>query len=282
MPGHGAVGGFGFDRIAIRREQDGGHEAERAKALRHGVRLHVAIVVLAGPNEVTVPFKRARDHIVDQAMLVGQAALFEFGLELGVVHFLEDILEASVIGLENRVLGREINRPVAQQAIVQTRLGEATDRIVEVIHAHGDAGAWIVEHIVFDRRTAVGRGEGHRQLAGARHQEIGGAVLVTEGVATDHDRCRPARDKARHVLADDGLAEHGAAEDVADRAVGRLPHLLEIEFLDALFVGGDRRAFDADAVLLDRLGGFDGNLVIGRVAMLDAEIVIFKVNVEIR
>ncbi len=81
-----------------------------------------------------------------------------------------------------------------------------------------------LEHFVLDHRAAVA-GEGHRQLARAGELEVGGAVLVAIGVAADDDRLGPARHQARHVLADDRLAEDGAAEDVADGAVGRLPHL---------------------------------------------------------
>jgi hypothetical protein len=47
------------------------------------------------------------------------------------------------------------------------------------------------------------------------------------------------------------------------------------------FVGGDGRAFDADAVFLDRVGGVDGDLVVGAVAVLDAEVVVFQVDVEV-
>jgi hypothetical protein len=81
---------------------------------------------------------------------------------------------------------------------------------------------------------AVVADELDRQLALAGEAEIGGAVLVAEGVAADDDRLGPARHQARHVLADDRLAEDHAAQDVADGAVGRLPHLLQAEFLDAL------------------------------------------------
>jgi hypothetical protein len=49
------------------------------------------------------------------------------------------------------------------------------------------------------------------------------------GVTTDDDGLAPARDETGHVLADDGLAEDGAAQDVTDGAVGRLPHLLQLE-----------------------------------------------------
>ena len=62
---------------------------------------------------------------------------------------------------------------------------------------------------------------------------------------------------------------------------GDSPHFLEIEFLHPRFVGRDGRAFDADADGLDRLGGIDRHLVVGRVAVLDREIEILEVDVEI-
>jgi hypothetical protein len=117
--------------------------------------------------------------------------------------------------------------------------------------------------------VAVFADELDRQRALAREQEVGGLVLVAEGVAADDDRLGPARHQARHVLADDRLAEDHAAQDVADRAVRRLPHLLEIELGDALLIGGDGRALDGDAVLLGRLGRVDRDLVVGGVAVLD-------------
>ena len=82
--------------------------------------------------------------------------------------------------------------------------------------------------------------------------------------------------EARHVAADDGLAEDDAAEDVADGAVGALPHLLEVELFDARLVRRDGRALDADAVLLDGVGGVDRDLVAGLVAVLDRQIVVFE------
>ena len=100
-------------------------------------------------------------------------------------------------------------------------------------------------------------------------------------MTTDDDRLGPAGNEARDVLADDGLAEDHAAEDVADGAVGRTPHLLEAEFFDTAFIGGDGGAFDADAVLFDRVGGIDGHLIVGRIAVFDAEVVILKIDVEV-
>ena len=119
------------------------------------------------------------------------------------------------------------------------------------------------------------------QLALAGEAEIGGAVLVAESVTADDDGLGPAGHQPRHVPADDRLAEDDAAEDVADGAVRRLPHLLEVEFLHPRLVRGDRGAFDPDAVLLGRLGRVDGHLVVGHVAVLDAEVVVEQVDIEI-
>src|ERR1700761_1723480 len=88
VTGHGAVGGFRFHGLAVRGHQDGGHQAERAVALRHGVGLHVAVVVLAGPDIAARPLQRCCDHVVDQAMFVGETLGVEFLLELALVHVL--------------------------------------------------------------------------------------------------------------------------------------------------------------------------------------------------
>jgi hypothetical protein len=82
-------------------------------------------------------------------------------------------------------------------------------------------------------------------------------------------------------LHDDRLAEHHAAQNVADGAVGRAPHFLEAELFHAGFVRRDGRAFHADAVMLDGFGGIDGDLVVGLVAFFDREVVVFQVDVQI-
>ena len=145
-----------------------------------------------------------------------------------------------------------------------------------------DAGARRLEDLELLRLRAVLRGEGHRERALALEAEVGGTVLVAERVAADDDRLVPAGHQARDVRDDDRLAEDHAAEDVADRAVRRAPHLLQAELLDARLVGRDRRALDADAVLLDRVGGVDRDLVVGLVALLDGEVVVLEVHVEVR
>ena len=63
--------------------------------------------------------------------------------------------------------------------------------------------------------------------------------------------------------------------------LGDLPHLLEVELFDARLVRRDGRALDGDAVLLGGVGGVDRDLVVGLVAVLDAEVVVLEVHVEV-
>src|ERR1700676_4664434 len=112
MPRHRAVGGLGLHGLAVRRHQHRGHQAERPIALCNGVGLHVAVVVLAGPDVAAGPFHGGRHHVVDQAMLVSDLPGVELRLEFLVEYVLEDVLEAPVIDLEDGVLGREIDRIV--------------------------------------------------------------------------------------------------------------------------------------------------------------------------
>ncbi len=110
------MGGFRFDRLSVGRHQYRGHQAERAKPCATMSGLHVAVIVLAGPDIAAGPLQRRGDHVVDQAVFVPELLGLELGGEFLVEHLLEDVLEAAVIGLQDRVLGREIDRNLALQA----------------------------------------------------------------------------------------------------------------------------------------------------------------------
>ncbi len=154
-------------------------------------------------------------------------------------------------------------------------------RVVVVVHAHGDAAAGELRNFADDWLAAVRRvGDCHR--AGAGNDEVGGPVLVAMGMAPDDDRFRPTGDEPGDIAANDGLAEHDSAEDVADRPVWRLPHLLEVELLNACFVRRDGGALHGDAVLLRGLRRIDRHLVIGGFPVLHPEVVILEFDVEVR
>jgi len=66
VAGHAAVRGLRLDCLAVRRQQYCGLHTERAVTLRQGIGLYVTVVVLAGPDNATIPLQRQRDHVVDR------------------------------------------------------------------------------------------------------------------------------------------------------------------------------------------------------------------------
>ena len=194
------------------------------------------------------------------------ALLVEVRLELVVEDLLEEVLEAPVVLLEDRVLRRHVHGVLAIQPVAERSSREVADRVIEVVHRHRDSARREVEDVDLDRLALVLGRPGERQLALARDERVLGAVLIAECVTADDDRLRPSRHQARDVRDHDRLAEDDAAQDVADRPVRRAIHLLEAELLDPRLVRRDRRALDADAVLLDRVRGVNRDLVLGLVA----------------
>jgi hypothetical protein len=78
-------------------------------------------------------------------------------------------------------------------------------------------------------------------------------VDITKGMSTNNDGLSPVLDEARDVFGKDGLSKDSAIEVVPDGAIGTFPHFLQLEFLDSLFIRGDRRTFDANFALFDSL-----------------------------
>jgi hypothetical protein len=103
----------------------------------------------------------------------------ELRLEFGVEDFLEQVLEAAVIGLQDRVLGRQVHRPAEVEAIVESRRGRSRGS-----NRRGCTSPWRrrareVEHVEVDLLAVVAVPH-HAQLAGAGDQRVGGAILVAE------------------------------------------------------------------------------------------------------
>ena len=228
-----------------------------------------------------MPLQRARHHVIDEAMFVGQAFRGVLVLEFGFEDLGEDILEFAVVRLENRILGGQIHRQVTLQPVTEACPRESADGFGHVVLHLRNAGTRVIEDHMLNRLAAIVRSESHRETSGAIDLEIGRLVLVAERMTGDDDRLGPAGNEPRDVGNHNRLAEDGAAEDVADGTVGGLPHLLQTEFLDPGLVRGDGCAFDANMFTLDGVGRVDGHLVVSGVPVLDAQIVVFQVDVEI-
>ena len=143
--------------------------------------------------------------------------------------------------------------------------------------------AWSVEDVdELAALGAVGGGVDELHLAGAVHAHLGVLVDVAIGVARDGDWSLPGGHRRLDALDHDGRAEDRAVEQRADGTVGTLPHLLEPVLLHAGGVGGDGCALDGHAQTLGRLGGVHGDLVVGPVAVLEAEVVVLGLEVDVR
>lgn len=159
-------------------------------------------------------------------------------------------------------------------------MSERRDRVIGIVHSHRHAGRLIVEDFsAFDFAALVGEHE--LQFAWPIDDKILGLVLVAVRMTTDHNRIGPARHQTRNVRAENWLAKNGATEDVTDGAVRRQPHLLQLELLDALLIGRDRGALDADIVLQNGVCTIDGHLIVGGVAMRQTEIVILAIDLQV-
>lgn len=224
----GAVGGLGLDGLAVRRDQHRGHQTKRAKALRDRVGLHITVVVFAGPDVAAVGLHGKGYHVVNEAVLVPDLGALELGLVLLLVDLREDILETTIVLLQDGVLGRQIQGPTLLQRVLEARLSELTNRLIRVVHAHQHASAALeVEHLEGLLLT-IFRSVHNLELAGTNN-DVRSAVLISESVATDHNGLGPTGDQAGDVLDHDGLTEDSSAQNVTDGTVGGLPHLLQLE-----------------------------------------------------
>mmetsp|Transcript_23347 Transcript_23347/g.41465 ORF Transcript_23347/g.41465 Transcript_23347/m.41465 type:complete len:377 (+) Transcript_23347:275-1405(+) len=276
------VGGLSLYGLSIRGDEDGSHEAETAVPLRDDVRLYVTVIVLAGPNEAAGGLEGLSNHVVDETVLVPNAELLEGGLVLGLVDLGEDLEEATVVRLKDGVLGGKVERPLLLNGVLEAGEGESTNGLLGVVHAHGDTGGVELIDLVLHGFRSISGGEGHLKLSRAGDTEIGGLVLVTKGVAANDDGLGPAGNETGDVGNDDGLTEDGPVENIAESAIGTLPHLFQFELLDASLIGSNGGALNADFVFLNGLRSINSDLVIRRISIRESKIIVNDFQIQVR
>lgn len=178
---------------------------------------------LQGHDVATLALDHLCHHIIDQAVLVPDLLGLKVFLVSGVIELLEDILEATIVLLQNGVLGAHVQREAPVQRKLEAGVGESGDALVRVVLGLGNTTALEVVDLDLLGLAALGR-EDHGQLAGACNHTVLGSVLVAKGVTTDDDGLLPAGYQTWDAGDDDGLTEDSTAKDVTDGAVGGEPH----------------------------------------------------------
>lgn len=220
-----AVGGFGLVSQPVGGDQLRSHQAERAETLGHNVGLDVAVVVLHGDDKAAGRLDHLGHHVIDETMLVPDLLGLELLDVFLVVDLLEDVLESPVVGFEDGVLSAHVQRISAIKGKLEARMREASNAVVGVVLRLRDtARLGEVEDLDLLGLSSIFGCEDHLQCARRANDFVFGAVLVTEGVATDDDGLLPARNQARDAGNDNGFAEDGATKNVSNGAVGRKPH----------------------------------------------------------
>ena len=98
----------------------------------------------------------------------------------------------------------------------------------------------------------------------------------------NHDRLCPTRHQFGNVVTNDRLTEYHAIKNVPNGSVWRLPHLLQIELFDTGFIWRDGCTLDTNTVLQNGFCRINCDLIACCVTMLNTEVVILKVDVEVR
>lgn len=181
-------------------------------------------LTLEGHDVTTRALDHLGNHVVNETVLIPDLLGLELSLVLGVVELLEDILEATIVLLEDGVLGAHVEGKALVKSQLERGVGEASDGLVGVVLGLGDTTTVLeLEDLNLLGLTTLG-GVDHGELARAGQDSILGAVLVTEGVSANDDGLLPARDETGNAGDDNGLTEDSTAEGISDGSVGGKPH----------------------------------------------------------
>lgn len=133
------------------------------------------------------------------------------GLEILLIRaledFLEDVLESAIVRLQDGVLGAHVQRQLLLECQFETRVREASNRLVGVVlrlrHASGAVEFVDGCALLF----AVLGCEDHLELTTSRRNHaVLGSILISKGVTADNDGVLPAGHEARDAGNDNGFA----------------------------------------------------------------------------
>lgn len=151
------------------------------------------IRTLHGDDVATLALDHLGDHVVDQTVLVPDTSSIKVLLVLCLVDLLEDVLELSVVCLQDGVLGAHVQGQLLVERHLEGGMGESGNGLGGVVLGLCDTtlGGEVVD--LDDLWLAALGSEDHLEGALAGDDAVLGTILVAESVAADDDGLFPAR-----------------------------------------------------------------------------------------
>ena len=127
--------------ISMRRYENRSHHRKGTECGGHHITHDITIVVFACPDKAALCFHDAGNGIIDQGVEVGNACLCKFLFVLCIEDLLEDIFEAVVILLGNRILTCKPQILFRGQCVLETASRKALYGIIQIVHALNNTGS---------------------------------------------------------------------------------------------------------------------------------------------
>ena len=215
-------------------------------------------------------------------MFVNNAGGFVLCLKFIVKYFLEDILETTIIFLQNGVLGGKVQGPFFTQGHIEAAACKTHNTFVGIVHGHGHTISFEIEYFKGLGFATSFRSKGHGELSFAFDDRIRSPVLIAKSMTTHDNRSSPVAHQAGYIADHDRLPENGSVEDIPDRAIWTFPHLFQTEFLHPGFVRSDGGTLDTHPIFFNGIGCIYGHLIIGLITVFDTQVIIFDIHLDIR
>ena len=186
-------------KSSISVHQDRCHQSKRTETLSNDIRLHISIVVLASPYEVSTGLDCLGNHIINKSVLVVNSDSLHLVLVLLLVNSLESILEKSIVLLQDRVFRRELEWKFSVDGVLHTGVHEGFDGLLGVEHAHVGSFALEVVELLLDWSAAVVGDKLNVGLSWLVDNLVLASVLVTISVSTNDNGLSPAWHQSRDI-----------------------------------------------------------------------------------
>ena len=159
----------------------------------------------------TAALHHLRNHVVNESVLIPYLLLVKFFLVCCLEDILKDVLETTIVLLQDGVLRAHVERQRFAQSQFETSMREALDGLVGVVLCLRNSSP-ILELVNFNLLWLAALGcENHLQCTISLDYEVLCTVLVTECVTTNDDRLLPAWYQPRNSWNYDGLSEDGTS-----------------------------------------------------------------------